>query len=116
MDDPHEFAGNLTNLLAHLIRAALLADDQAVSARRDALAAHETLRAAVATADLSAIRLDGLWSLAKGRVQTPELDDHPLQASRQLTASCPIALGDLLGPSLATAELEERIRAAAATG
>lgn len=120
MTEPHVLAYAITALLAALIRSALLSDDAATAARRQALDAHEAVRVALDGTNgadhLGTLKLDGLWALAKSSADMPELGQHALQVSRQLADACPLTLGDLVGPGLAMAELEERIRDAASTG
>ena len=117
MSDPHAMSHRLTELIASLIRSALLADEDAIAARRDAFRAHQAILAELPSTDLSGIRLDGLWSLAKGKVQSAgEFDNHPLLASRQLTATCPLSIEELTAPGLSTTEIEEKIRGAGSLG
>ena len=116
-ENSHQLAHEIRQVLAHLIRAALLADEQhAAAERRRALYVHEALRQQAEPAALAAIRLDGLWTAAVSEAETPELYREPLQVSTTLPASCPLTLGELVEPGLKLAELEERIRNAAATG
>ncbi|HEV7874444.1 MAG TPA: hypothetical protein VGO82_09955 [Enterovirga sp.] len=113
----HQLAQQIRHVLAHLIRAAVMADEQhAAAERREALRMHEALRRAADPAALAAIRLDGLWTAAIGDAETPDLHREPFQVSTTLPASCPLTLGELVEPGLKLAELETRIRDAASTG
>jgi hypothetical protein len=104
-------------MLAHLIRAALMANEQhAAAERHEALRVHEALRRHADPAALAAIRIDGLWTAAIRQAETPDLHREPLQVSMTLPACCPVTLDELAEPRLKLAELEERIRNAAATG
>jgi hypothetical protein len=115
--DSHQLAHDIRHVLAHLIRAALMADEQhAAAERREAVRMHEALRRAANPAALAVIRLDGLWSAAIRDAETPDLHREPVQVSTTLPASCPLTLGELVEPGLKLAELEARIRDAASTG
>ena len=117
MSDAQSLAEKLTALLVQLIRAALPLDDDArVAPRREALRLHGDIRALLETENLVGINLDGLWIHAVGEAEDTGLDGLPLEVSKQLPAVSPLNLGDLVGPSLALPELEEKIRLSAATG
>jgi hypothetical protein len=117
MADDHDLAGDVRHLLAILIRASLLTDDDQVAAmRREALGLHEALRATVTPGGLARLRLDGLWTAAIHEAETPAFQREPLRVSLQFPSSCPLSLGDLVEPGIAFAALEQRIRDSAATG
>jgi hypothetical protein len=117
MSDAHPLAEKLTALLVQLIRAALPADDAArAEPRGEALRLHGEIRSLLRTEDLVGINLDGLWSRAAAQAEDPGLDQLALEVSNQLPAVPPLSLGDLVGPSLALADIEEKIRLSAATG
>ncbi|HEV7873695.1 MAG TPA: hypothetical protein VGO82_06130 [Enterovirga sp.] len=113
----HQLAHDIQQILAHLIRAALMANEQhAAAERREALRVHDALRRDADPAALAAIRIDGLWTAAIRDTETPDLQREPLQVSKTLPVYCPVTLGDLAEAGLKLGELEERIRNAAATG
>jgi hypothetical protein len=115
--DSHQLAHAIRHVLAHRIRAALIADEQhAAAERREALRVHDALRREADPAALAAIRLDGLWTAAIRDAETRDLHRQAVQVSMTLPTYCPVTLGELVEPGLKLAELEERIRNAAATG
>jgi hypothetical protein len=116
-DDGHDLAQQVRQLLARLIRAALVSDEQhAAEERRQALRLHGMLRDEGSPEALNGLNIDGLWTRAVFEAETPDLDGEALQVSKQLTAISPISLDELAGPGLDIADLEERIRNSAATG
>ncbi|MDP4021356.1 hypothetical protein Q8W71_01865 [Methylobacterium sp. NEAU 140] len=101
--------------LAELIKAALLSDDRASLACRDA--GREKL------ADLSgdppapdSVRVDGAWTLAIREAETPELAAEAGQVNLTLPRACPFTLAELLAPGLDVDRAVERIRKSASTG
>ena len=116
-DDPSELPRDIRRLLARLIRAALLMDeDDGQTERAEALRMHALVRAGATPEHLAALHLDGLWSAAIREAEAPELGAEPLRVSMQFPAICPLAMGDLVAPGLALPERERRIRESASTG
>jgi hypothetical protein len=117
MAEDRDLAGDVRHLLATLIRASLLTDEDQVEAiRHEALRLHEHLRATATQDGLAKLRLDGLWTAAIHEAETPALQREPLRVSLQFPSACPLTLGDLVELEIFFPELEQRIRDSAATG
>jgi hypothetical protein len=117
MAEDHDLAGDVRHLLATLIRASLLTDDEKVAAtRRDALHLYEQLRAKATPEGLARLRLDGLWTAGIHEAETPAFQQEPLRVSLQFPSACPLTLSDLVEPGIALPAIEQRIRDSAATG
>ncbi|WP_336487737.1 hypothetical protein [Methylobacterium nigriterrae] len=108
-------ARTVRDLLASLVKAALMSEDRASLFWR----AEAAQAQAVLSADREAARtlkLDGLWSLAVQEAEAPDLRDAEGRVAFGLPAACPFALSELAEPDLDIDAAVERIRTSAATG
>lgn len=112
--DPDTPATRLRRLLAALIHAALLSDEEAGPALEEAAAAQRALLAE--PAGLGRLSADGPWTLGKRDAEAPGLREAERRVSLALPASCPLPVEDLLSPALDLAAAARLIRSRAATG
>lgn len=113
MTDPTSSAATLRALLATLVKSALIADDARLAAwRREAA----EMQGRLAGQDLSALKLDGIWTLAVRDAEAPDLRPDETQVSLTMPQSCPLALGELIGPGFDVDAAIDRVRKSASTG
>ncbi|TGD94707.1 hypothetical protein [Methylobacterium nonmethylotrophicum] len=106
-------AATLRALLATLVKAALIPDEARVAAwRREAAELHGRL----AGQDLSALTLDGIWTLAVREAEAPDLQPDETQVSLTMPQSCPLTLDEVAGPGFAFDAAVDRVRKSASTG
>ncbi|TNC08217.1 hypothetical protein FF100_29800 [Methylobacterium terricola] len=113
MTEPTSPAATLRALLATLVKAALIADEARVAVwRREAAELHGRL----AGQDLSALKLDGVWTLAVREAEAPDLRPDETQVSLTLPQDCPLALDAVAGPGFDFDAAVDRVRKSASTG
>ncbi|MET7241933.1 hypothetical protein ABZT49_01055 [Methylobacterium sp. EM32] len=113
MTDPTSPAVTLRTLLATLVKSALIADEARTAAwRREAVDLHGRLGGQ----DLSALKLDGIWTLAVREAEAPDLRPDETQVSLTMPQSCPLPLDDLTGPGFDVDAAIDRVRKSASTG
>lgn len=101
--------------LAELIKAALLSDDGLSRACRDA--GRAKLRALTDDPpEPESLRMDGAWTLAIRKAETPELAPQEGRVNLTLPRACPFTLDELLAPGLDMDQAVARIRTSASTG
>ncbi len=103
------------DVLAELIKAALVSDDSRSLASRQAA---ETGRASLREnpPDPAEIRMDGAWTLAVQAAEAPELQPEEGRVNLILPRACPFTLNEFLSPGFDPDEAVERIRKSASTG
>ena len=103
------------DVLAELIKAALVSDDAKSFAFRNA--ARDGLAAlAAAPPDASDLRMDGAWMLAIQAAEAPQFQDDEGQVNLTLPRESPLTLDALLDPALDIDRTVDRIRKSASTG
>ncbi|AWN50339.1 hypothetical protein [Methylobacterium sp. 17Sr1-1] len=113
MTDSTSPAATLRALLATLVKSALIADEARLAAwRREAADLHGRLRGQ----DLSALKLDGIWTLAVREAEAPELRPDETQVSLTMPQSCPLSLDELTGSGFDADAAIDRVRKSASTG
>jgi hypothetical protein len=115
MADTETPAALVRGFLASLMKAALIADDgKGLAWRQDAARRHEAIcRRAGEMADL---KLDGLWWLAVGDAETPELREQADRIEYGQPKVCPFALAELIAPDFDIDRAVQHLRETAATG
>jgi hypothetical protein len=113
MTDPTSPAATLRALLATLVKSALIADEARLAAwRREAAELHGRL----AGQDLSALKLDGIWTLAVRDAEAPDLQPDETQVSLTMPQACPLSLDELTGSGFDVDAAIDRVRKSASTG
>ena len=101
--------------LAELVKAALLSDDAASLACRDAGRA-KLAALAGDPPDPGRLRMDGAWTLAVRAAETPELAPQEGQVNLTLPRACPFTLDEIVAPGFDVDQAVDRIRKIASTG
>ncbi|GJD65254.1 hypothetical protein [Methylobacterium frigidaeris] len=113
MTDPTSPAATLRALLAILVKSALIADEARLAGwRREAADLHRRLGGQ----DLSALKLDGIWTLAVREAEVPDLRPDETQVSLTMPQSCPLSLDELTEPGFDVDGAVDRVRKSASTG
>lgn len=111
----NESVERVRDALAELIKAALISDDGASLACRDA--AREKLTALSADPpEAASVRIDGAWTLAIQAAEAPEFQDAEGQVNLTLPRTAPFALDALTAPGFDVDAAVETIRKSASTG
>ncbi|GJE60723.1 hypothetical protein [Methylobacterium trifolii] len=103
------------DVLAELIKAALVSDDRKSLGFRDAARAGLAGLAADPP-DAGTVRMDGAWTLAIQAAEAPEFRPDEGQVNLTLPRQSPLSLSDLLDPGLDVDRTVDRIRKSASTG
>ena len=111
----NESVERVRDVLAELIKAALISDD------RTSLACREAARAGLAALtaappDAGSLRMDGAWTLAIQAAEAPAFQPAEGQVNLTLPRAAPFALDDLLAPGFDVDAAVETIRKSASTG
>jgi hypothetical protein len=101
--------------LAELVKAALLSDDAASLACRDAGRA-KLAALAGDPPDPASLRMDGAWTLAVRDAETPELAPQEGQVNLTLPRACPFTLDEIVAPGFDVDQAVDQIRKIASTG
>lgn len=102
-------------VLAELVKAALVSDDEkSLGFREAARSAREAL--ASDPPDPDSVRVDGAWTFAIREAEAPELQPQEGQVSLTLPRESPFTLDELLAASFDVDHAVERIRKSASTG
>lgn len=101
--------------LAELIKAALISDDAASLACRDAGRA-KLAALAGDPPDPASLRMDGAWTLAIQEAETPELQAQEGQVNLTLPRACPFTLEAIVAPGFDVDQAVDHIRKIASTG
>lgn len=101
--------------LAELIKAALISDDAASLACREAGRAKLAALAADPP-DPASLRMDGAWTLAIQEAETPELAPQEGQVNLTLPRACPFTLDGIAAPGFDVDHAVDHIRKIASTG
>ena len=101
--------------LAELIKAALISDDRASRACREAGRAQLAALAADPP-DPASLRMDGAWTLAIHAAETPDLAPQEGQVNLTLPRACPFTLEAILAPGFDVDQAVDHIRKSASTG
>lgn len=101
--------------LASLMKAALISDDvQSLHWRQDAARLRHGLVAG--SGDLSNLKIDGLWWLAVGDAEAPDLRERESQVEFGQPKICPFTLAELTAPDFDIDRAVQHLRETAATG
>ncbi|WP_375463992.1 hypothetical protein [uncultured Methylobacterium sp.] len=111
----NESVERVRDVLAELIKAALVSDDRKSLAFRDAGRAKLGALAAEPP-DGDALRMDGAWTLAIKLAEAPEFQPDEGQVNLTLPRQCPFALEDLVSPAFDVDRAVDGIRKSASTG
>ena len=113
--DADSHAALLRGFLASLMKAALISDDAAgqdfraeATRRRQAFLARD--------GEMPPLKLDGIWWLAVGDAETPEMRERADRIEYGQPKTCPFTLDELTAPDFDTDRAVQRLREAAATG
>ncbi|MEL6062475.1 MULTISPECIES: hypothetical protein [unclassified Methylobacterium] len=101
--------------LAELIKAALISDDAASLACRDAGRA-KIAALAGDPPDPASLRMDGAWTLAIHDAETPDLAPLEGQVNLTLPRACPFTLEAIVAPGFDVDQAVDHIRKIASTG
>lgn len=104
----------LRSLLAALIRAALMSDEDGQPWLREAQSHRDALVSG--RAPLAIVSLDAPWILAIGDAEGPASREQERRASTSLPKACPLRLAEITGAEFDAAALAATIRSSAATG
>jgi hypothetical protein len=108
-------AALVRGLLASLMKAALISGDaEGLPFRREAARLHAAL--AARPEQVASLKLDGLWWLAVGDAETPELRNRADRIEYGQPKVCPFTLAELTAPDLDLDRAVQRLRETAATG
>lgn len=113
--DPATPVTLMRGVLAGLMKAALISDDhEGQRWRQDAVRQRETLLSR--NADLSELKLDGIWWLAVGDAETPDLRERADRVEYGQPKICPFTLDELTAEDFDVDRAVQRLRETAATG
>ncbi len=111
----NESLNRVRDVLAELIKAALISDDAKSLACREA--ASELQRAlSKGPPDPTSLKIDGAWTLAIREAEKPELQPEEGQVNLTLPRECVFALDELTAETFDVDAAVERIRKSASTG
>lgn len=109
-----ERISKLGDLLALLVKAALVSDDaESLGYRQQAVAARaEWLR----LGPQEDLRIEGAWTRAVREAEAPDMQPREGRVSFGLPAACPLATADLIAPGFDVDRIVTRLAESAATG
>ena len=107
-------AERLRSLLAALVRAALMSDEDGRPWLRQAQSLHGALLRE--PAGLDTLSLDGFWTLAIQDAEGPDSREAERRVSMSLPKVCPLHLADMASAGFDPAQAAATIRSSAATG
>lgn len=111
----NESVDRVRDILADLIKAALVSDDgRSLAFRQAAEAGREALQKN--PPDPADLRMDGAWTLAVWAAEAPDLQPEQGRVNLTLPRPSPFTLDELLSSGFDRDEAVERIRKAASTG
>lgn len=111
----NESVERVRDILAELIKAALVSDDgRSLTFRQAAETLLTTLREN--PPDPADLRMDGAWTLAVQAAEAPNLQPEEGRVNLTLPRACPFTLDELLSPGFDRDAAVERIRKGASTG
>ncbi|KQT57158.1 hypothetical protein ASG52_03590 [Methylobacterium sp. Leaf456] len=111
----NESVERVRDILAELIKAALVSDDgRSLTFRQAAETGLSSLRED--PPDPAGLRMDGAWTLALPIAEAPDLQPQEGRVNLTLPRACPFTLDELLSPGFDRDAAIERIRKSASTG
>lgn len=111
----NESVTRIKDVLAALIKAALVSDDEkSLGYRGSAKTAQQAL--AADPPDPSSVRVDGAWTFAIQEAEAPELVSDEGRVNLTLPRACLFTLDELVAPSFEVDAAVSRIRKSASTG
>ncbi|GJD93172.1 hypothetical protein [Methylobacterium iners] len=108
-------AALVRSFLAHLMMAALTADNQHSLAWRQK-AKHLRQQMLAIPGALATLKIDGLWWLAIGDAEAPELRAEEKMIEWGQPKACPFTLTEICEPEFDVDRAVQRLRETAATG
>jgi hypothetical protein len=108
-------AALVRGFLANLMKAALTADDQHGQAWRQK-ARHLRRQILATPSALENLKIDGLWWLAIGDAEAPELRSEGKMIEWGQPKICPITFAEICAPDFDVDRAVQRLRESAATG
>lgn len=113
---PETPAALVRAFLATLMKAALTSDDRHGFAWRREAAGLRTAIAAADPAALEPLKIDGLWWLAVGDAEVPELQAEEGKIEWGQPKTCPFGLAEIAAPDFDIDVAVQHLRETAATG
>lgn len=108
-------AALVRSFLANLMKAALTADDQHSQAWRQK-AKHLRQQMLAVRSDLENLKIDGLWWLAIGDAEAPELRSEEKMIEWGQPKICPLTFAEICAPEFDIDRAVQHLRETAATG